>query len=113
MSTYILKSVYKVIDNDYVTSYIKSAKMHSNTNIKRNKNRIPIYYPDNYLNIIREELFTYTNEKYYFNYQDSYYYDTFNNYEKRDIDKYEEYERENSIYEDNESTDSEEDFVEV
>ena len=109
----ILKPNYGVIDNDYVKSYIKTAKMLSNSNIERNKNRIPIYYPCEYTNIIKEELPTYTNERYYFNYPDSYFYEIHISHEKNYLDNYEEYERENSQYEDNESTDSEEDFIEV
>ena len=113
MLSIILKPNYGVINNDYVKSYIKTAKMRSNSNLERNKKRIPIYYPNEYMNIIKEEPPTYLNERYYFNYQDSYFYEPVDNYDKNKLDKYEEYESENSHYEHIESTDSEDDFTEV
>ena len=113
MSYNFLKPNYGVIDNDYVKTYILTAELKSYLNMKKNKNRIPIYYPDSYLNLIKEEIPTYLNERYYFNYQDSYFYEPHTSYMENKLDNYEEYERENTHYEENDSTDSEEDFVEV
>ena len=113
MSFIILKPTYGVIDNDYVKSYILNAKLKSELNMKKNKNRIPLYYPDTYLNIIKDELTTYLNERYYFNYQDSYFYEPNTNNDEKQINNYDDYEKEIAEFEENESTDSDEDFIEV
>ena len=113
MNIISLKPFYGVINNDYVKSYILSAKLNSELNRKKNKKKIPIYYPNEYMNIIKEELPTYLNERYYFNYQDSYFYEPDTNNDDKQLNKYDEYERENVEFEENESTDSEEDFIEV
>lgn len=113
MSSIILKPNYGVIDNDYVKSYILSAKLKSDINMKKNNNRIPIYYPDVYTNIIKEELPTYSNERYYFNYQDCYFYEPNTNNDEKQLNNYDDFEKEISEFEENDSTDSEEDFIEV
>ena len=113
MYNIILKPFYGVINNNYLEAYISNAKLNSERNKDKNRKRVPIYYPDEYMNIIKDELPTYSNERYYFNYQDSYFYEPITNNEFNKIDKYEEYERENADYEDSNSTDSDEDFIEV
>ena len=113
MNTNSLKPFYGVINNDYVKSYILSAKLKSDVNREKNKKRIPIYYPNEYMNTIKEDILTYLNERYYFNYQDSYFYEPDTKNDEKQLTKYDEYERDNLEFDQNDSTDSEEDFIEV
>ena len=114
----ILKPYYNVKNNNYVISYINSAKENSKSYYSKNKIRIPIDTLNDY-NYIKDNMDeTYVNDRYYFNYGETnsfinYYYT--NNYNDEDIidDEYNIIEEVTEDFIREETSDSEEEFIEV
>ena len=114
----ILRPNYNVINNNYVISYINSAKENAEIYYSKNKIRIPIDTLNDY-NYIKDNMDeTYVNDRYYFNYGET---NSFvncystNNYNDEDISD-DEYNITEELTEDfirEETSDSEDDFIEV
>ena len=105
------KPFYNVYDNNYVMSYINSAREISELNQKKNKVKIPIDILKDYKIIKDSEFQTYMNDRYYFNYGEDYYFYNYKEYENNQEDFPEE--EINNDYVSDDTTDSEDEFTEI
>ena len=118
MSKMLLKPNYNTINNNYVISYINSAKTNAKSYYSKNKIRIPIDILIDY-NYLKDNMIeTYVSDRYYFTYGDNYNYVNnyyVNNYYEEDIVEEECNipEEVNDDYIKEETSDSEEEFIEV